>query len=256
MKIWAAISKLLIPRAEISGPMIDRTKRVLDARLVAATRTGAGPNRVAAVGHAERNRGAPSQMTQGCTSDTHIDPRRIRRHGSAGDKVAAQSAAGRAQAAKEQASTAVKASPELVGALSKEIGTTPEQAAGAAGALFGVAKSRLKADEFSRIAKAVPGITALLDAAPSIGAAPGGIGALSQVAGTTGSTGGLASAASAFSKLGQARSRRQSRARADIVRDKVGRRGHRSSARWRTQVSATTGGCRRADRPIRDSSDH
>jgi hypothetical protein len=32
----------------------------------------------------------------------------------------------------------------LIGALSKEIGGSPEQAAGAAGALFGVAKSRVK----------------------------------------------------------------------------------------------------------------
>jgi Protein of unknown function VcgC/VcgE (DUF2780) len=121
---------------------------------------------------------------------------------SAGGNVAAQSAAAQAKAAKDEASAAVKASPELVGALSKEIGATPEQAAGAAGALFAVAKSRLKADEFSQIAKAVPGMTALLDAAPSVGGAAGGIGALSQVAGTSGAAGGLANAASAFSTLG------------------------------------------------------
>ena len=36
--------------------------------------------------------------------------------------------------------SAAKASPELVGALSKELGATPEQAAGAAGSLFGLAK--------------------------------------------------------------------------------------------------------------------
>jgi hypothetical protein len=88
---------------------------------------------------------------------------------------------------------AAKASPELVGALSKELGSTPEQAAGAAGALFGIAQSRLKADEFSQISNAVPGMGALLKAAP---AASGG---LSQMAG---SAAGLASAAAAFSKLG------------------------------------------------------
>ena len=93
---------------------------------------------------------------------------------------------------------AAKASPELVGALSKEIGATPEQAAGAAGALFGVAKSRLKAEEFSQVAKAVPGMDSLLKAAPAAGAT-GTSGALSQLAG---SAGGLATAASAFSKLG------------------------------------------------------
>lgn len=103
-----------------------------------------------------------------------------------------------------QAADAVKASPELVDALSKEIGATPEQAAGAAGALFSVAKSRLKADEFSKVADAVPGMNALLKAAPSTGGSSGGIGgALSQAAGTTGSSlSGLASATSAFSKLG------------------------------------------------------
>jgi len=93
------------------------------------------------------------------------------------------------------AAAAAQASPELVGMLSKEIGATAEQSAGAAGALFGVAKSRLKADEFSQVANAVPGMAALLAAAP----AAGGAGALSQIAG---SAGGLAAAASAFSKLG------------------------------------------------------
>jgi hypothetical protein len=100
--------------------------------------------------------------------------------------------------ANQAASAAAKASPDLVGALSKEMSATPEQAAGAAGALFGVAKSRLKADEFSQIAKAVPGMDSLLEAAPASG---------SDVVGTTmtklgGSASGLATAASAFSKLG------------------------------------------------------
>ena len=97
------------------------------------------------------------------------------------------------------AAAAAKASPELVGSLSKEIGATPEQAAGAAGALFGVAKSRLKADEFSQVANAVPGMASLLAAAPAGGGAGGTGGALSQI---TQSGGSLASAASAFSKLG------------------------------------------------------
>jgi hypothetical protein len=113
--------------------------------------------------------------------------------------AAAQTAAEKAKSATEQASAAVKASPDLVTALSKEIGSTPEQAAGAAGSLFAVAKGRLKPDEFSQVAKAVPGMDALLAAAPSIGGAGGAAGALSQAAGAAG---GLASAASAFSKLG------------------------------------------------------
>jgi hypothetical protein len=97
-----------------------------------------------------------------------------------------------------EATAAAKASPELIGSLSKEIGATPEQAAGAAGTLFGVAKSRLKPEEFSQIATAVPGMDSLLKAAPSAG---GGAtsGALSQLGG---GASGLASAASQFSKLG------------------------------------------------------
>ena len=92
------------------------------------------------------------------------------------------------------AAAAAKDSPELVGLLSKELGSTPDQAAGAAGALFGVAQSRLKPDEFSQVSKAVPGMASLLKAAPA--AAGGGkSNPLSQMA-------GLAGAASAFSKLG------------------------------------------------------
>ena len=95
---------------------------------------------------------------------------------------------------------AARASPELVGALSKEMGSTPEQAAGAAGALFGVAKTRLNADQFSQIAKAVPGMDSLLGAAPAPGGGVGAAtGALSQLGG---SASGLAGAAAAFSKLG------------------------------------------------------
>jgi len=102
------------------------------------------------------------------------------------------------QDASQAASAAASASPELVGALSKEIGSTPEQAAGAAGALFGLAKSRLKADEFSQIAAAVPGMDALLKAAPPAGSPVGTTGLPSAAGAAT----GLASAASSFSKLG------------------------------------------------------
>lgn len=98
------------------------------------------------------------------------------------------------------AAAAAKASPELVGALSKELGSTPEQSAGAAGALFGLAKTRLKPEEFSQVSKAVPGMGALLKAAPAMAAGTtGASGALSKMAG---SATGLAAAASAFSKLG------------------------------------------------------
>jgi hypothetical protein len=105
-----------------------------------------------------------------------------------GDGGGVQSGAAKA------ATAAAQASPELVQALSKEIGATPEQAAGAAGSLFSVAKSRLSPADFSQVAKAVPGMDALLGAAPAAGASP-----LSQVAGAAG---GLATVAASFSTLG------------------------------------------------------
>ena len=103
------------------------------------------------------------------------------------------------QAPAGAAAAAARASPELIGALSKEIGATPEQAAGAAGALFNVAKSKLSADQFAQVSKAVPGMSSLLSAAPALGGVAGTTGAISQA---TGSASGLASAASAFSTLG------------------------------------------------------
>ena len=99
----------------------------------------------------------------------------------------------------DAARAAAGASPELVAALSEEIGATPEQAAGATGALFGVAQSRLSPNEFSQVANAVPGMDLLLKAAPAASAVGGTSGALSRL---SGSAGGLAGAASAFSNLG------------------------------------------------------
>jgi hypothetical protein len=109
------------------------------------------------------------------------------------------SAAGQPASPTAEASAAAKASPELVGQLSKELGSTPEQAAGAAGALFGLAKTRLKPEEFSQVSSAVPGMDSLLKAAPAASGAVGTTGALPQLGG---SASGLASAAAAFSKLG------------------------------------------------------
>jgi hypothetical protein len=92
------------------------------------------------------------------------------------------------------ASTAAKNSPELVGLLSNELGSTPEQSAGAAGSLFGLAKSKLSPSDFSKVAAAVPGMASLLKAAPKMGGG-GAMGAL-------GAASGLAGIASSFQKLG------------------------------------------------------
>jgi hypothetical protein len=93
------------------------------------------------------------------------------------------------------------ANPELVGSLAKELGATPQQAEGAAGALFGAARQNMPAADWSKVSAAVPGMDGLLKAAPAMGAAGGG--AAAAAAGALGGGGGsLASAASAFSKLG------------------------------------------------------
>ena len=90
------------------------------------------------------------------------------------------------------------ASPELVGALAKELGSTPQQAEGAAGALFGLSKTKLSPADWSQVAGAVPGMAGLLKAAPAAAATVPGVGALPGAAGL----GGLSSVAGAFTKLG------------------------------------------------------
>src|SRR3954463_6092839 len=64
-------------------------------------------------------------------------------------------------------------SPELVSALSKQLGSTPKQAEGAAGSLFGVAKSKLSPADWAKVAGAVPGMDGLLKAAPATSNATG-----------------------------------------------------------------------------------
>ena len=110
---------------------------------------------------------------------------------------ATPSSAAAAPQSASAAAAAVKASPDLTAALSKELGATAEQSAGAAGALFGAAKSQMKPTDWAQVAKAVPGMAALLKAAPAGGGKKGD--PLSQLGA---SAGGLAAAAAAFSKLG------------------------------------------------------
>jgi hypothetical protein len=96
---------------------------------------------------------------------------------------------GSASAASAQ--PAAGADSELVGSLSKELGVTADQARGGAGALFGIAKSKMDASSFDQIAKHVPGMDGLLKAAPALGSV-----------GEMGKLGTLAAAAGAFKKLG------------------------------------------------------
>ncbi len=52
--------------------------------------------------------------------------------------------------------------PEPVGSLARELGATPAQAEGAAGALFGAARQNMPAADWSKVSAAVPGMEALL----------------------------------------------------------------------------------------------
>lgn|ERR1700749_4445308 len=94
-------------------------------------------------------------------------------------------------------------SPELVGNLTKELSITPEQAVGGAGALFGLAKSRLKPEEFTKVADVVPGMDGLLNAAPKPKKASGTADMLGSVGSMLpGKAGTLASVAGSFQQLG------------------------------------------------------
>ena len=59
------------------------------------------------------------------------------------------------------------ANPELIGQLTKTLNITPAQASGGAGALFGLAKGRLSAADFSKVAANVPGMESLIKSAPA-----------------------------------------------------------------------------------------
>ena len=65
-----------------------------------------------------------------------------------------------------QTSAAPSSSSGLITQLTKGLSITPTQARGGAGTLFALAKSRLRADEFTKLSSAVPGMSGLLKAAP------------------------------------------------------------------------------------------
>lgn len=105
-----------------------------------------------------------------------------------------------------QVPTAAKAlvkspSPELTGQLTKQLSITPEQAIGGAGAIFGVAKTKLSADDFLKVSNVVPGMDGLLKAAPKPKAdASDMLGTLSSA--LPGKAGAMASVAGSFKQLG------------------------------------------------------
>ena len=104
--------------------------------------------------------------------------------------------AGMAQA---QSTVATGSSATLVGQLTKGLSVTPTQARGGAGSLFALAKSRLSADEFSKVSSAVPGMSGLLKAAPAVTGNSEFSGLESSLPGNMGRT---VEVAEAFHKLG------------------------------------------------------
>ena len=89
----------------------------------------------------------------------------------------------------------------LVDLLSSQLGVSKDQAQGGAGSIFQLAKQHLSVDDFSSIAKAVPGIDKMLGAAPKMGGSSSSLGSISSMMGSN-KLGGMAGLASSFEKLG------------------------------------------------------
>jgi hypothetical protein len=92
---------------------------------------------------------------------------------------------------------------DLVSLLTKNLGVTQDQATGGAGAIFDMAKQKLSAEDFGKIASVVPGMDSLLKAAPQVGGVSKAIGSSSKlIGGGADKIGGLAGLTDSFSNLG------------------------------------------------------
>lgn len=70
----------------------------------------------------------------------------------------------------EPAQSAMPPSSGLADRLTSKLSLKPEQAAGAAGAIFSLAKTKLSADDFGKLAGGIPEMDTLLKAAPAASA--------------------------------------------------------------------------------------
>jgi hypothetical protein len=105
-------------------------------------------------------------------------------------------------AAAAPATVEESASPELVGQLVNELALTPTQAQGAAGTFFGLAKTKMPAADFAKVAATVPNMDGLLKAAPA-DAKQSALEALAaKSAGNTGNISTTTMAATSLQKLG------------------------------------------------------
>jgi len=89
----------------------------------------------------------------------------------------------------------------LVDLLSSQLGVTKGQAEGGAGSIFQLAKKNLSVEDFSSIAKAVPGIDQMIGAAPKMEGSSSSLGNISSMMGSK-KLGGMAGLTSSFEKLG------------------------------------------------------
>jgi len=101
------------------------------------------------------------------------------------------------------ANPAATAELGLVRLLTQNLGVTTKQATGGAGSIFNVAKQKMTTEDFTQLAKAVPGINKMIAAAPKTKSATSLLGgASSLIGGSTSSLTGIAGLAGNFSKLG------------------------------------------------------
>ena len=99
-----------------------------------------------------------------------------------------------------QISTVQNPNPELIGQLTKKLSITQDQAIGGSGALFGLAKTKMKPEDFLKVSKVVPGMDSLLKAAPQPKQGSDPFGAVTSA--VPGKAAGLASLAGSFKQLG------------------------------------------------------
>ena len=89
----------------------------------------------------------------------------------------------------------------LVDLLSSRLGVSKGQAEGGAGSIFQLAKQNLSVEDFSSIAKAVPGIDQMMGAAPKMEGSSSKLGGISSMMGNS-KLSGMAGLTSSFEKLG------------------------------------------------------
>ena len=89
----------------------------------------------------------------------------------------------------------------LINLLSSQLGVTKTQAEGGAGSIFQLAKQKLSVEDFSSIAKAVPGIEQMMGAAPKVEGSSSTLGGISSMMGSN-KLAGMAGLESSFEKLG------------------------------------------------------